>query len=80
MASFYDELEEIAGYDEEPPYEEDKKDTEVWGLEAHCENNSSSATQTWRCIAFEFGFLPDEWYVFYVLINDFSLALPDYKI
>jgi len=22
----------------------------------------------------------DEWYVFYVLINDFSLALPDYKM
>ncbi|CAJ1957491.1 unnamed protein product [Sphenostylis stenocarpa] len=29
MASFYDELEEIAGYDEEPPYEEDQRDTEA---------------------------------------------------
>ncbi|KAK7322024.1 hypothetical protein VNO80_35208 [Phaseolus coccineus] len=35
MASFYDELEEIAGYGEEPPYEEDKRDTEVRGPEAH---------------------------------------------
>ena len=35
MASFYDELEEIAGYGEEPPYEEAKRDTEVRGPEAH---------------------------------------------
>ena len=35
MASFYDELEEIAGYGEEPPYEEDQRDTEVRGPEAH---------------------------------------------
>ena len=31
MASFYDELEEIAGYGEEPPYEEDKRVTLLRG-------------------------------------------------